>query len=132
MSKKDTIISNAGRKLNILIAEDDDVSLELLKTLLSDMANKLFIAKTGKEAINIYENNPKINLILMDIKMPEMDGLEAAKRIRKLDKKIPIIAQTAFAIKGNKQEALKAGFNNYITKPLKTADLLKIIEDVNI
>ena len=87
-----------------------------------------FQATTGLEAIEICRNNADINLVLMDINMPGMNGYEATRQIRKFNKEIIIIAQTAYALTGDREKVIEAGCNDYISKPIKKATLLKIIE----
>jgi len=111
------------KNLRVLVAEDDEVSQYHLEILLEDKVAKIYFAKTGREAIETYQKNPDINLILMDIKMPEMDGHEATRKIRSFDKKVPVIAQTAYALQGDQEKALDAGCNDYITKPVDSDEL---------
>jgi PAS domain S-box-containing protein len=114
--------------LTLLIAEDDNTSFILLKRIFKNMFKKIIYARTGKEAVELCKNNPKIDIILMDIKMPEMNGYEAAKEIRKFNKDVIIIAQTAFALAGDKEKVLNSGCNDYITKPVDKKTLLKKIK----
>jgi CheY-like chemotaxis protein len=81
------------------------------------------------EAIQLLKQNPEISLILMDIKMPEMDGLEATREIRKFNKTIPVIAQTAYALSGDKEKSIQAGCNGYLTKPVQTTELFSILDN---
>lgn len=119
---------NSDRELTILVAEDDDASFKLLETILQNQNLLLIRAKNGEQAVNQFINNQhKIALILMDIKMPVMDGLTATKKIREIDKDLPIIAQTAFAMSSDKELALQAGCSHYISKPIKRQDLINII-----
>ena len=116
----DENITNKG--ITILIAEDEESNFLLLKTILKKHCNVLH-AKTGVELLEIYKEQ-HADLILLDIKMPEMDGLEATRIIRKVSQEIPIIALTAFAFDDDRVKALEAGCNDYLTKPL-SAPLLK-------
>ena len=116
----DENITNKG--ITILIAEDEESNFLLLKTILKKHCNILH-AKTGVELLEIYKEQ-HADLILLDIKMPEMDGLEATRIIRKVSQEIPIIALTAFAFDDDRVKALEAGCNDYLTKPL-SAPLLK-------
>jgi CheY-like chemotaxis protein/nitrogen-specific signal transduction histidine kinase len=116
------------RKLNILIAEDDETSEELLSIMLASISKKIFKSKTGKETIEICRNNPAIDLVLMDIQMPEMNGFEATRQIRQFNKKVIIIAQTAFALAGDREKAIEAGCNDYISKPINKVELLSLIQ----
>lgn len=119
-----------------LIAEDQDSNFMVLKELLSALNVNIIRALNGIEAIEICKNQP-IDLILMDIKMPMMDGYEATKRIKEFLPNIPIIAQTAYTMNEEKERALQAGCDNYLTKPFKKADLLALVnqyggEDTNL
>ena len=114
--------------LTILIAEDDDVISSYYKVILEDQFRKVLYAKNGQEAIEIFKDNPEISLILMDIKMPLKDGYTATREIRKFNKDVIIIAQTAYAFKGDREAALKAGCDEYMPKPIKREKLLKMIE----
>ena len=118
---------NQPKKINILIAEDDDFAYEYLTIVLEGLFNSLYRATTGVQAIEICENHPDLDLILMDVKMPVVDGYEATRTIRKFNKSIVIIAQTAYALMGDKEVALEAGCNEYISKPINSAKLKKIV-----
>ena len=108
----------------ILVAEDDDSNFKLIKAIIGKKCDILW-AKNGEEIVKLFnENRGKAAAILMDIKMPEMDGLEATRIIRKVSQEIPIIALTAFAFDDDRVKALEAGCNDYLTKPL-SAPLLK-------
>lgn len=113
--------------LKILIAEDDEISVLLLQDYLDGHNFEIETAGNGYEVIEKFENSPDYDLILMDIKMPELNGLEATKEIRKLNKDVVIIAQTAFGLRGDKELALQAGCNDYISKPIDSNDLWGII-----
>ncbi len=115
-----------GQKLKILIAEDDETSEKLLIRTVQIFDSNLIIARTGAEAIEICLNNPDINLVLMDIKMPDLDGFEATRQIRCFNKDVKIIAQTAFGLESDRERALASGCNDYISKPIKK-DLLQAI-----
>ncbi|MFO7844854.1 MAG: ATP-binding protein, partial [Bacteroidales bacterium] len=107
----------------VLAAEDDEFNYLLLEELLLEKNMNIIRAKNGQEAIDICTNNPTINLILMDIKMPVMDGYEAAKRIRKLKPELPIIAQSAYAME-HEIKKFSTIFDDYITKPIKEDELM--------
>jgi CheY-like chemotaxis protein len=115
----------------ILVAEDEIYNFQLIKEILS---NKyiLISADNGLEAVKKFKQYPEIDLILMDIKMPEMDGVTAMKEIKKIRADVPVIAQTAYALDDEKQEFMKSGFNDYITKPLNRIELLsKVAQYLN-
>ncbi|OQX81419.1 MAG: hypothetical protein B6D64_02000 [Bacteroidetes bacterium 4484_276] len=118
---------NPDRKLKILVAEDDEANVMYLSMVLEDLSKEILYAKTGNDAVEVCRNNLDIDLILMDIKMPEMDGLEAARQIREFNQNIIIIAQTAFAMQGDREKALEAGCNHYVAKPINKDELLEMI-----
>ena len=120
---------NNLKNLNILIVDDDDISLMLIKMAVKNIHQKLIIAKTGAKAVEECIANPDIDLVLMDMKMPDMDGYEATRKIRKFNDTVVIIAQTAFAIKGDREKTIEAGCNDYISKPIQREDLLTIIKN---
>ncbi len=113
----------------ILVAEDEDSNFELLEILIKKANANVVRAINGNEVLEIFKSEIDIDLILMDIKMPEMDGLEATKQIRKIDTEIPIIAQTAYAMAGDEKISLETGCNNYISKPIKKLDLMNMINN---
>jgi len=111
----------------ILIAEDEISNYELLTFYLENLEVKTLWAKDGEEAVALCESNSSIDLILMDIKMPKVSGLDATSIIRKTHPELPIIAQTAFALPGDDQKAYDAGCNDYIGKPIRRKDLYKLL-----
>lgn len=115
------------KNLKILIVEDDKYSNQLLTYMLSDFGKEIMNVSSGSEAIEICKNNPDIDLILMDIQMPEMNGYEATKQIREFNKKVIIIAQTAFALSGDREKSIEIGCNDYITKPIKKDELMSLV-----
>lgn len=117
--------SNNQKEKIILVAEDVDSNFLLLKAILKGTYN-LIRAKDGAEAVELFhKQNP--DLILMDIKMPIMDGLEATRKIREENTDITIIALTAFAFEADKIEAFKAGCNDFLTKPISAPLLREMI-----
>lgn len=126
-SSEDKTESNINN-LKVLIVEDDEAS-DLYITLLLKMYHCTFLhARTGSEAIDICLNNPDIDLIMMDIKMPEMNGYEATMKIRRFNRRVIIIAQTAFALTGDKEKAIESGCDDYITKPINKDTLGRLIQ----
>jgi len=111
----------------ILVVEDNEINYLLLKEMLSEYSIKILHAWNGKEAVDIFTNNKSIDLILMDLKMPVMDGYEAFDKIRKLNSEIPVIAQTAYASSANIKMIKSAGFNDYITKPITKHTLISML-----
>ncbi len=113
--------------LNILIVEDDKISKKLLIELTSKFGKKVLQATNGIEAIELCKKHTDLDLILLDIQMPEMDGYETCRQIRMFNKNIIIIAQTAYALEGDKEKAIAAGCNDYIAKPINPEELNKKI-----
>lgn len=109
----------------ILIVEDDQVSAEYLYEFLKTMDTRLLFASTGEDSVKTIRDNTDIDLVLMDIRLPGMNGYDATREIKSINKNIPIIAQTAFALSGDKEKALAAGCDDYITKPIKPAELIE-------
>jgi len=124
---KETNIKSHKKKLKILIAEDDETSNDLLQKILIGIDSEIVITTNSKEAIDYFKNHKNIDLILLDIRMPGIDGLAITKEIRKTDKNIIIIAQTAFAFENDREKAILAGCNDYIAKPIVRDDLIEII-----
>ncbi|MTU95422.1 response regulator, partial [Parabacteroides merdae] len=122
---EDAVIDNTNpKKATLLIAEDNESNYILIRAVLKEY--DLLHAHDGNEAVRLYrEHRP--DLILMDLKMPDMDGYEATVEIRKEDSDIPIIAVTAFAFSEDEQRVKQNGFNGYAAKPIKPAELKKII-----
>jgi PAS domain S-box-containing protein len=118
-----------NKPITILIAEDEDFNFMLIEELLSNSNYKLIRAITGLETVEICKANLNIDLILMDIKMPVMNGYEATKLIKEFRPDLPIIAQTAYSIEKSIDKALSIGCCDYISKPFKKEELIsKIME----
>lgn len=115
------------KKSKVLIVEDDDVNSAYLKKILKPLCQSVLHASNGQDAINLCLLDKGIGIILMDVKMPGMDGYEATKKIREFNKDVIIIAQTAHAFKGEREKAMDAGCNDFITKPFYLEDLTDII-----
>jgi PAS domain S-box-containing protein len=112
----------------ILIAEDEESNYRFLEMLLSKSEVRVLHAENGKQVLEMYQKN-EVDLILMDIKMPEMDGLDATRAIKKVDKEIPIIAQTAFAMENDEKMSLDAGCDAYISKPIRKHKLFELLNE---
>lgn len=112
----------------ILIAEDVDYNYQYLFEILRDTKATVLWAKDGIDALNLYSKN-KVDLILMDIQMPEIDGYQATRTIRQSDADIPIIAQTAYAMSDEHQKCLDAGCNEVLSKPIKMKELLDTLSN---
>lgn len=116
------------RPLKILIVEDDEISEQLIAYVVKSISKQLLKARNGVEAIELCRNHPDIDVVLMDIRMPAMNGYEATKHIRQFNKDLIIIAQTAYGLVGDRENALAAGCNDYISKPINKTELLEILQ----
>ena len=116
-----------GEQLKILIAEDDNISFLFIQQLLNLPEITLLRAANGEQVIEMAKNNPDLSLILMDIKMPIVNGIDATKSIREFNPHVPIIAQSAYTFSGEQEQALAAGCNDYLTKPINKNRLLGLI-----
>ncbi len=127
--KTHNINKNKLRKYNILIAEDELINFEVLKVLLELTIGKdcnIIHAKNGKEAIDICKHMNDIDVVLMDIMMPKVTGIEATKQIKELHPNLPVVAQTAYYGDKERNDAKDAGCNDFITKPIEK-DILKSV-----
>ena len=113
---------------NILIAEDVESNFLYLKAVLSKLNANIFWAKNGIEAVEICNEGNAIDLIFMDLQMPEMNGYEATQILKKKYPNMPIVAQTAFAMSDDREKALDAGCDDHLAKPIKSKDLLNVVE----
>ena len=122
---KEDILTNK----NIMVVDDDVRNLFAMTTVFERFNMNVITAESGKDAINILSENPNIEMVLMDIMMPEMDGYETTQKIRREHKNssLPIIAVTAKAMKGDRQKCIEAGASDYITKPVKIDQLLSLM-----
>lgn len=111
----------------IVIAEDEQINFLFLKAVLKPTKAKIIWTKTGRETIDICKSD-KVDMVLMDIKMPDINGLDATKEIKKDFSNIVIIAQTAYAMEEDEQASLEAGCDDYISKPIRPDNLLTIID----
>ena len=121
-------IENQVKKLKILIAEDDEIARVFITIVTERFCKEVIKVDNGYDAVEACQNNPDIDLILMDIKMPEMDGYEATRQIRLFNKNVIIIAQTAYGLSRDRDEAIEAGCNDYISKPINQNTLNNLIE----
>ncbi|RUT77658.1 response regulator [Ancylomarina longa] len=118
---------NSTKGKTILVVEDEEFNRIYFEELLYHLQCKVLVASNGLEAIELCKEHDNIDLVLMDIKMPLMDGYEATQAIKKIRPNLPIIAQTAFAMLGDKQKSLINGCDDYIAKPVKKDDFIKLI-----
>ena len=120
-------INEHGKKLKILIVDDDKTSELLLRKIFDKESKEFLHVPNGIEAIKTCKNNPDIDLILMDINLPQINGYEATRRIREFNTEVFIIAQTAYALAGDRENAIAAGCNDYIAKPISQVVLKKMV-----
>ena len=111
----------------ILIAEDEAVSRFLFEKALKKTKANLFFVKNGVEAVEMVKENTEIDAVIMDIRLPLMDGLEATVKIKKLIPEMPVIIQSAYAMQSTREEAIESGCDDFITKPIKVETLLAIL-----
>ncbi len=116
------------KNLKILIAEDDEDSAWFLDTALKPYCGEIFTAGTGVEAVESLRKHPDMSLIMMDIRMPGMDGYSATRQIRQFNKDVIIFAQTAFAMTGDREKAIEAGCNDYLSKPFRIEELRRLMQ----
>ena len=115
------------RKEITVVVEDDEPSFILLKIVLEKLGLECIWVKNGDDAITVCKERDDIKMVLMDINLPTMSGYTATKKIKQLKPALPIIAQTAFAIAGDREKAFDAGCDDYISKPIHQKTLVKII-----
>jgi two-component system, cell cycle response regulator DivK len=113
----------------ILIVEDDEISLEFLTELLLSSKVKILTALDGQSAITIFRQNKSIDLVLMDVRLPVINGKEAMLEMKKIRPDVPIIAQTAFAMSGDKEKYIDSGFDDYISKPIIMDEIISKISN---
>lgn len=112
----------------LLVAEDEEMNFLFLNEVLKNTKINIIWSRNGKDAVEKVTENCKIDIILMDVKMPYMDGHEATKRIKQFNRKIPIVIQTAYAMETERKKGFESGCDEYIEKPVKQDELLKIID----
>lgn len=120
-------IKDFGRELKVLVAEDDQASFLVLNQLLKKINCEILHTLSGHETVEKCRKDPDIDIIMMDIKMPEMDGYEATRKIREFNSEVYIVAQTAYALKGDEDKSLEAGMNTHITKPVQEKALMEAV-----
>jgi len=136
-SEKDIVLNNRIaeveavnqiKNLKILIVEDDSISKLLITKAVSIYGGEVLKAGTGVEAVETCLNNPDVDLVMMDVNMPEMNGYEATRQIRQFNKSVIIIAQTAYGLSSDREEAIASGCNDYISKPINIDKLRALIQ----
>jgi len=113
----------------LLIAEDEKINFLFLKAVFKNTGITILEANSGKEAIDLCENSQnQVDIILMDIKMPDIDGLEATRQIKKMNPDITVIAQTAYTFKEDQERAVEAGCDDFLAKPIRPVNLLALVD----
>jgi hypothetical protein len=112
----------------ILIVEDEETNFMLLNEYLRFTGSEIIWAKNGEDSIRICKKNKNIDLVLMDIRMPGIDGFEAARQIKQIRPTLKIIAQTAFASSGDREKSMNSYCDDYLPKPIKLNDLIGVIK----
>ena len=126
-------VATAERRVRILLAEDNIVNQRVAAGVLRRKGHEVVIAGNGREAVALFESRP-FDVLLMDVQMPEVDGFEATAIIRRheatRDRRVPIVAMTAHAMKGDRERCLAAGMDHYLSKPLDAKLLLALIDSL--
>jgi CheY-like chemotaxis protein len=112
----------------ILIVEDDFASQLMLEIMIEDFCKFPFVATNGMDAVSLCKDNPDINIVLMDIRMTELNGYDATKKIREFNKNMIIIAQTSLGFPEDREKAITSGCNDYISKPYSQSDLTEMLK----
>jgi CheY-like chemotaxis protein len=125
----DSIAASVGlwKDKTILIVEDIDSNYQYLYATLNRSGAEIIWVKKGEGAIELIESGKEIHLVLMDIQLEGIDGYSVTREIKKLRPQLPVIAQTAFAMKGEKEKSQTAGCDEYLSKPIRPSELLKTI-----
>lgn len=121
------LLNESTEPVTILLVEDEEMNIDLITESLSEYNYNFLYAVDGIEAVNLCKEKAEIDLVLMDIKMPRLNGIEALKQIKKFRPDLPVIAQTAFALEIERKSLMKEGFNDYISKPLNPELLHELI-----
>src|SRR5262249_25198975 len=116
-----------GKK--VLVVDDDARNIFALTSVLEEYQMNILSADSGQDAINILKENPDVDIVLMDIMMPEMDGMQTIQEIRKISrlKNLPIVAVTAKAMKGDREKCIEAGAWDYLSKPVDTEQMMSVL-----
>lgn len=116
------------KRIYLLIVEDEESNMQFLKSIVRGSDYKIYTATDGRHAVEVFRENVEINMVLMDIKLPVLNGLEATKQMKKLRPEVPVLAITAYALGGDREKALEAGCDDYLSKPFMKDDLISLIE----
>lgn len=125
LNNKNSIPSWQGKVL--LVVEDEDHNFTYIYEILKRTKITMIRAETGREAIKLFAEN-KVDLVLMDIKLPDLDGMDATREIKKLNAEVPVVAQTAYAMKRERDRCIEAGCDDYISKPFDPETLMNVVK----
>ena len=126
LEKHDHKTPELKKDLTVLVVEDEDINWLYINEILKNKVNTIN-AVNGSQAMEILKKHPEIKVVLMDIKLPNINGLELTRMIRSYNSNIKVIAQTAFALSGDREKAFEAGCSGYLTKPVNKDKLLNLI-----
>jgi CheY-like chemotaxis protein len=112
----------------LLVAEDNDDTRLLISESLKKTGINLVFAVNGNEAVELFQSNPSINIVLMDAMMPEKSGFDATRQIKQINPLVPVVMLTAYVGQDSVKQAVSSGCNDYLSKPVKTSVLLSVIE----
>ncbi len=110
----------------ILIVEDDEASREFLTEVIGNLGYRILMTVNGRDGIEMFRKTA-VDLVLLDIRLPDLNGVEVLKILKQISASVPVVAQTAFAMQQEKQEFLDEGFDDYLSKPIRPENLVKII-----
>jgi PAS domain S-box-containing protein len=116
------------KKICLLIVEDEDSNMQFLKSIARTQSYEIITAEDGQQAVELFKENENVDLVLMDIQLPVLNGFEATKQIKLLRAEVPVIAVTAYALVGDREKAIEAGCDDYLAKPFLKSDLIGLIE----
>ena len=126
-SKRKSKYQINAKRLKVLIVEDDYVNFLYLEEVFKNLDAIVLHAKSASESFKLIKQNPDVNIVLMDIKLPDMSGYEATKHLKQINPGLPVIAQTAYGMYGDREKALSCGCDEYIAKPIKQEALVKLV-----
>jgi two-component system, cell cycle response regulator DivK len=111
----------------ILVVEDQEINFYYISETLADTGVNFIYADNGLSALKLFQENTNIDLVLMDVKMPILSGYEATKQMKKIRPEVPVIAQTAYSLSGEKRKSMEAGCDDYLSKPISPDELVETV-----
>lgn len=118
-----------SKKHKIIIAENDETSFFYYKEVISEFNVEIIWANNGKQAVELFTENQDVSLIIMDIEMPILDGLDATKEIRKLSSNVPIVVLTSYALRTYKEKAEELKADKFLNKPIRASELVAVVNE---